>query len=189
MKSIRKISMLITLALVVTVGGVYATWNYAQGDAEATFEALDSVTIITDKVVDAVAKGNISVNVNNMLLTIDDANNDHHGELIQEGYIEVTFTPSSGADANVTANGIPLQFQVSCTGTDFTYKGEHIFDYGTDPIILNGGNPTKSVQIPVEDLGISLHSDIYLPTVADYDAFKLALASGSLIVTVSEYEP
>ena len=188
MKGIRKISMLIALALIVTVGGVYATWNYAQGDAEATFEALDSVTVITDKVVDAVAKGNISIDVSNLLIKIDDDDNDHHGELIQEGYIQITFTPSQGADANVVANGIPLQYSLSCTGSDFLYNGEHIFDYNTAPVVLNDGEPTLSVQIPASELGITLHDDIYLPTVADYDAFKLALASGSLIITVSEYE-
>ena len=188
MKSIKKISVLIALALIVTISGVYATWNYAQGDAEATFEALDSVTVITDKVVDAVAKGNISIDVSNLLIKIDDSDNNHIGELYQEGYVEITFTPSAGADASVIENGIALQYQLSCTGSDFTYNGEHIFEYSSDPVVLNDGNPVLKIRIPAADLGISLKNEIYLPTAADYDAFKLALASGSLIITISEYE-
>ena len=186
MKSIKRISVLIVLALIVTIGGVYATWNYAQGDTASTFEGLDSVTVITDKVVDAAA-GSIAIDVSNLLIKIDDANNDHIAELYKEGYIEITFTPNNGADASVVANGIPLQYQISCTGTDFVYNGEHIFTYTSDPVVINDGEAVLSIQIPASELDINLNGEIKLPTAADYDAFKLALASGSLIVTVGEY--
>ena len=137
MKIIKSISMLIALSLIVTIGGVYATWNYAQGDAETTFESLDSVTVITNKVVDAVAKGDIKIDVSNLLIKIDDNDNNHVGELYQEGYVLITFEPSTGADATVVQNGIPLQYTLSCTGTDFTYNGEHIFAYDTNPVVRN----------------------------------------------------
>lgn len=186
MKIVRKLSLLIALSLFVTIGGVYATWNYAQGDAAPVPQALDGATDLTAKVVDAVAKGNIGVTLQDVALIIDDANGDHYGELTKSGTIAITFTPSAGADAGVATNGIPLQYALSCIGSEFTYAGEHIFNFSTTPVPLNGGNPTKSATINVADLGITLN-ELYLPTANDYDAFYAALHSGSLVITVSEY--
>ena len=183
----KKLSLLIALALILSIGGVYATWNYAQGDAVDVNAYLDGSTKITDAVVNATAKGTITVDTSNFSLTIDDETNDHVAELIKDGYIDITFTPSTGADADVAADGIALQYVLSCTGGSFEYNGNHIFTYSSDPVILNSGNATKSVRINAEDIGIALNGTISLPTVADYEAFKLALHSGSLIFTVSEY--
>ena len=188
-KIVKKLSLLIALSLFVTIGGVYATWNYAQGDAAPVQQALDGVTILTDKEVDAVAKGNIGISLQNVALTIDDASGDHYGELTKSGTIAITFTPSQGADDDVAEYGIPLQYALSCIGSEFIYDGAHIFEFSTDPVPLNDGNPTKSATINVADLEIALNSEhpLYLPTSDDYDAFYAALHSGSLVITVSEY--
>ncbi len=183
----KKLSLLIALALILSIGGVYATWNYAQGDAVDVSAYLDRRTMITDAVVDATPKGTIAVDTSNFSLTIDDDNNDHVAELIKDGWIDITFTPSAGADAGVAANGIALQYVLSCTGGSFEYNGNHIFTYSSDPVILNDRNATKSVRIEAGDIDIALNGSISLPTVADYEAFKRALHSGSLIFTVSEY--
>ena len=91
----KKLSILIALALILTVGGVYATWNYAQGSVPSVPKALDGSTKITDKVVDSKSKGNIYVDPSNLLIQIDDANNDHYAELTVTGSIKITFTPNS----------------------------------------------------------------------------------------------
>lgn len=179
----KKLTIIVALMLIVTIGGVYATWNYAQGDVSKVDKYLDSVTKITDKVV-TTSKGTISVDSTNLSIVIDDANNDHTAELSVTGYVQITFTPNDGADADVIANGIKLKYSMSNTG--LTHNGDDIFTYATGDVALNGGNATKSIQIPAADLGITLKNAISLPTVADYEAFKASLHTGSLCITVSE---
>ena len=41
----KKLSLLIALALLVSIGGVYATWNYAMGDAASVDAYLDGGSI------------------------------------------------------------------------------------------------------------------------------------------------
>ena len=181
----KKISLLLMLAVILTMGGVYAAWNYAQGSVPPIPKALDGQTKITDKVVDSNSKGNISVDVSNLSIQIDDANNDHYAELTVSGYIDITFTANKGADASVVENGIALKYALSCSGLQ--YLEDHIFNFSTAEVVLNEGAPAKMVRIEADELGITLKNDIYLPTVEDYDEFYTALHTGTLMITVSEY--
>ena len=181
----KKLSTLIALALVVVIGGVYAAWNYAQGSVPSVPKALDGQTKITDKVVDSQSKGNITVTPDNLSITIDDADNDHYAELTVSGYITVTFAANKGADEDVVNDGIALKYALSCSGLQ--YLGDHIFEFSTEEVVLNDGNPTKEIRIEASELGITLKNDIYLPTVGDYDEFYTALHTGTLMITVSEY--
>ena len=104
----KKLTVIIALMLVITIGGVYATWNYAQGDVAKVDKYLDSVTKITDKVV-TTSKGTIAIDATGLSILIDDADNNHVAELSVTGSVTVTFTPNEGADADVKANGIKLQ--------------------------------------------------------------------------------
>ena len=130
------------------------------------------------------AKGNITVNSVNLSITIDDANNDHVAELKVEGYITVTFTPNEGADEVVDQNGIRMKYQLSNTG--LIYDEDAIFAYSSAEVVMNNGNAAKSVTIQASELGITLKNSIELHTVAEYEAFKAALHTGSLCITVSE---
>ena len=179
----KRLSLLLALALLVTVGGVYATWNYAQGTAAYREKFLTAH--LTDKVTDT-AKGVIDVNIDGLTLTIDDADNNHHGELILAGEIVITFTPNEGADADVDRDGIAMQYQLGTT-KDYNYNDNPIFTVNTDIQALNGGAATKSVTIPASELqGLITLNDMELPTVDAYSAFKAALHSGSIQITVSE---
>ena len=179
----KKLSVLVALILCVTIGGVYATWNYAQGTVTTRTKFFDAGTIITDKVV-TTDKGNITIDTTSLKITIHDENNDLHGEMKAEGYVTVTFTPNQGADSAVAANGVKLQYVLGTTN-NYTYEGTAIFAVNTtaqDLGLVNG-----SVNIPASELDalIDLNA-LYLPTAEDYDAFKLALHSGAISITVSE---
>ncbi len=181
----KKISILLMLAVVLTIGGVYATWNYAQGAVPDVPKALDGQTKISDKVVDSNAKGNITVDTSHLSILIDDANNDHMAELTVTGYIDITFVANKGADDTVVENGIALKYALSCSGLQ--YLDDHIFSFSTSEVVLNSGNPTKSIRVNANELGITLKNSIHLPTVQDYDTFYTALHTGTLLFTVSEY--
>ncbi len=185
----KKISLLVALILCVTVGGVYATWNYAHNTATAQTKYLDASTIITDKV-ESLSKGTIKVDTSNLKITVDDSNNDYYAELKIEGNIKVDFTASAGATDEVANNGIKMQYVLGTTD-NFKYNGNNIFTI--DSTAQKQTDATKSFTIEASELTnlISLYVDgdgktVKLPTADDYILFKQALHSGSISITVSE---
>lgn len=219
----KRLSTLIAILLIATIGGVYATWNYSQGAAASKTAYFDDVTKITDKVVDN-AKGVIEITKNDLAITIDDANNNHYAEWSIAGSLTVKFTPNAGVDETVKNEGIDLQWSLLTTNSGtgnvtWVYQGVNIFFVKTDAVTLAKGDATKqdgsfvwtieaSELIPyitfynteysstvnevsiidTENPGNSVYKDtnLYLDTVAKYDAFKLALHSGTMGITVAE---
>ena len=179
----KKISSLIALAMILTIGGVYATWNYAQGDIESV--DVNPTVTLTEKVVDT-PMGTIAVDMSGVEIFIDDTNNDYDAELVIDGDIEITFTANELAPADVKANGIAMQYTVSVT-TPWEFKGTQIFTVSGNALDVNDGDATFTATISAAELmnAITL-GDISLPTVADYDAFESALANGEITITVGE---
>lgn len=212
----KKVSILIALFLIATIGGVYSTFNYSQGDVTSKTAYFDDITKITDKVVDN-AKGVLAITKNDLAITIDDEDNDHYAEWKLSGEITVTFTPNAGADEDVKNNGIDLQWSLlttnSGTGSStWVYEGTKIFFVETNPVELLKTAANKDAQgvftwtIAASELlnKITFYSNEYsstvnqpstdsivnsnlkLETVAKYDSFKLALHSGTIGITVAE---
>lgn len=186
-KTLKKLEAIIAIALVLTIGGVYATFNYAQG-------GVDTQNIeITGSVEDAVTttnKGTISL-TNATVIKVDDTNTDLVTDGSITGNITITFTPNQGADADVANNGIVLKLQISVTGNDYNSNTLYsLSSYETacgenDYILLNSGNATKSVTVNLSDY-IAVNA-ISLPTLADYNTYKTAFTAATITVTVSEY--
>lgn len=183
----RKLSILIALILCVTIGGVYATWNYAQGAVDDKQEYLDGNTTALAGKVETTDKGTITIDDSQLQILIDDTNNDLEGELYITGSISVTFTPNQGADADVVANGVSLQFTLSST-ENFNYNGNPIFTLSAAAKSMGMVNGTVTISAADLQSMITLNP-LSLPTAVDYDAFRAALHSGSLIITVSEANP
>lgn len=181
----KKLSVLVALILCVTVGSVYATWNYAQGGAEKVVKYFDDSTVITPSVTDT-AKGTIEVDTTGLDIVIDDEGNDYYGDMTITGKVVITFTPSEGADETVANSGIALQYSLGTT-TDFTYNSNAIFTVDSAVQDLGTGKSFEIDAAKLEQL-ITLN-DLYLPTAEDYDDFKEALHSGGISITVSEKLP
>lgn len=188
----KRLSILILAAMLLTVGGVYATWNYAQGNAALVTSYQQPM--MTDKVVDT-AKGTISVNKDAVKIYIDDADNNHVAEATFEGELVVTFTPAKGADETVIQSGIEIQYSVTTT-PDWAYEGTQIFTAtNTDPVkitemqryVAEDGTVTFVGTIPVSEIQSRVQlGSISLPTAEDYEAFKQVLNRGNICVTVEE---
>lgn len=201
----KKLTTLFIIAFMLTMGGVYAAWNYAHGNVANAYGSLavghDANIILAAEVTDN-AKGTIAVDVSAVEITIDDANNDHKADITYFGNILVTFTPSAGATTDVTANGIPLKYSIT-TNSGWEYDGNKIFASTASDILLNEGNPITSITIPAAEWSSYLtfngetdsitndakfDSDLTLDTHAQYTEFHNALhTNGGITITVSEY--
>lgn len=136
----KKMSILASLALCVTIGGVYAAWNYADKNVSTTYAAMGvSVTGITSQS----EKGVLQAVGTNVALQIDDVPNakTHTTEFVYDanGYFTVTFTANANAPVEVLKDGIDLKWYVGLATTanaakDYTtVKYDNQIIYTVDP--------------------------------------------------------
>ncbi|MBO5720666.1 MAG: hypothetical protein J6R61_03980 [Bacteroidales bacterium] len=206
----KKLSLLITLLLCVTITGVYAAWTYAGTNDIADVYAEAKITIADVELVGANGTYHIT---SNLVLTIDQADTGHRAELIfsandaQPIYLRVTFTPSENAGQEIKESAVPSELYFGTT-TDMLYKMDNDGNYsaeGTPTPILkfaNPGNQTLDNPIvwekdPVTGIftfemdeaalkgAISLSQTFVLDTKAEHDAFRTAL-NGNIVARVTD---
>lgn len=181
----KKLGIIIMIALALTVGGVYATFNYAQKDVDAKNAELSLA--IAGKNTET-AKGTIGVDTTGFMLRVDDVTGTLKTGYTAMGATKVTFTPAKGADDDVVTNGIKLKLVITINGTN-KYNGTPIYKtkaaYTNGGVVLNGGNKVLG-EISVNLADYLEVSEISLPTVAEYDAFVAVFEATTITVTVSE---
>ncbi|MBE5754929.1 MAG: hypothetical protein E7340_06345 [Clostridiales bacterium] len=114
----------------LTIGGVYATWQYAGTNDIADAFAETKVTIADAELTGA--NGTYKVE-SNLVLTVDQANTDHEAKLVFASnndsaiFLKVTFTPAETAPKEIKENGVlselyfdttvPMQYRVGADGS------------------------------------------------------------------------
>ena len=201
-----KIALASALAAFVTVGGVYATWTFAEENVK---EASTTVNVAMTGLEGKSEKGTLSVTVTHtggFTLAVDDSNNDHLPEAKKTGTVIITFTPSISAPEEVKAKGIDVQFSISYAPyaggpeslAQWTYGGTQIFDVTTDadaPVHLAKTKATKQENgsfvwtISADQIGIDLTAamkNVSIDTLDKYNAMNAELAKGHFVLTASE---
>ena len=151
----KKMGILASLALSVTIGGVYAAWLYADKTVDTSYATMGvSVTGVTS----TLQKGTLGAVGSNVAIQIDDVDNDkqHITEFVvnQDGYFTVTFTANANAPVEVLKNGIDLNWYIGLalttsetpTPTEDTavtfddgtpWGARQIFDINEDAVQIN----------------------------------------------------
>lgn len=178
----KKFGLTIAMATILTIGGVYATFNYAQGDVTKADQEL-GITI--EDAATTTTKGKISINNTYTMKVVNKGNN--VTDLETKGDFKVSFTPSAGADADVRDYGIVLEMTIAISKN--TYDGNEIFvtsgldEYGKTT--LNGGNKINGEYTVDLSSYISL-KEYDLPTYEDYNNYKTALEGAKIQITIGE---
>lgn len=185
----KKFGMTIAMATMLTIGGVYATFNYAQVNVT---EANETLSLGIEAAVTDTPKGTINI-TSTFTMTVDDkglidgSTSTYVTGLKTSGSFVVNFTPSSGADADVRDNGIVLEMTISLTGN--SYDSGSIFATSgltsEGKVTLNSGNKVNgdyTVNL-LDYLALSEHT---LDTKAKYDAYKTQLDATVISVTIGE---
>ena len=187
----KKMSILASLALCVTIGGVYAAWNYADKNVSTTYAAMGvSVTGVTSQS----EKGTLKAEGTNVALQIDDVANTklHTTEFVYDanGYFTVTFTANANAPIDVLENGIDLKWYIGLATTanlpaDYTeveYEGQDIYTISSQEVQITqlknreekgDGTVVFTYQVPMSAVmqKITL-TEIVLDTQAAHDAYS-----------------
>ena len=209
MKFMKRLSVIISLALVVTIGGVFAAWNYSNGTATGitTTRELDMASITT-----TVEKGKITANSEGMTLIVDDETDvagvqnpvAFKAMLRGAGSINITFTPDSSAEPTVKNNGIHMIATVTVTkDADATqWKADDAVD-DADKTLVDILAPNTEGNANVIDLGTTKTAEIsadaiinallfcggkpvILDTYQKNQEFKVAMSKYTINITISE---
>ena len=125
----KKLSVLIALVLCVTIGGVYAAWNYSQGNTASVnvSREINMAQVVTNGI-----KGTITATPqNNFAFLVDDIANDpdpdnegsfidikYKAVLVGTGDILINFTANPGADQTTKDNGIKMIATITLSAKD-----------------------------------------------------------------------
>ena len=200
----KKVGILMSLATVLVVGGVYATWSYGQGTAASATDELAAV--MTAATVDG-TKGSFSVSTTTLKFEIGNKG-EYHPELRGTGEVVVTFTPSVGADPAVREEGIDIKWSI-----DICEDGQGVWQYDkdfdgtvdeefftitqTEAVTVAKATADKTTSpgrfvytIPVSEImsyiQLNVADDFVLDTKAKYDSFASFLNDHHFVLTISE---
>lgn len=181
----KKIGIIVALALIVTIAGTYATWNYTTGATGVASQDLTGISIaITDKEIQTADGGTITVTKSDDLKIEVDDDGSHNAKLVFTGSITVTYTSASADVKGLVLNCVS-------TAPANQYKNSPIFAGGS----LNSAREIGSDEtgayakwvIEGDDLAqlFKLNGTVAATTVNDYDTLKTALEGATYTVTVS----
>ena len=196
-KNMKKLSLLVALMLLVTVGGVYATWNYSTttniNPGEIFYEG--TALVMTDKV-ETTSMGDIIVDRGTAKISIDDGG-EYKPVMVPSESITITYAPNDSCplDHRVAKD---LVVTIGFT-SNWTYDGGEIFQYkdaSQTTINLAAGDaveaekdglPTFSWSVDTADIVafLQINNSIVLKTSDAYTAFSTALHNGSISVSVA----
>ena len=204
-----RLGLIALLLVCITITGVYAVWTYAGTNDIADAFAEAKVTIADVELTGA--NGTYKIE-SNLVLTIDQANDNHESELVfgsndgQPIYLRVTFTPATNAPQEIKENGVESELYFGTTST-MQYKMDANGNYsetGTPVDIFTFSNTgdgelnniftweknvdgTFTYTLDQADLEgmISLSQTFVLDTKAEHDAFRVAL-TGNIVARVTD---
>lgn len=178
----KGLTVLATMALCVTIGGVYATWTYAQSTATASEETELSLTIEGSNT----SKGTIEVSKSDdFKLEVVDGGS-YNIKLEITGTLNVTFTPSTAVGTDKAESTILLQYELKVT-EDWTYGDENaIVTVTSGPIQV--GTEADNWSVGSDDLKENIIlTEFTLKTYAEFEKYEEALSKGNITIIFSEY--
>lgn len=205
----KKLSILIALCMLLTIGGVYATWSYV-----GSTDIIDAFAESKVTIADAVIEGTYGIYKidSNLVLTVDQGNDNHEAELVfssnndQPVYLTVTFTPSVNAPKAIKDNAVeselyfgvttPMKYTIDAGGNyaangtavdifKFKNPGNGTLDNTFEWTKNADGTFTYTLNADALKEQIFLSQTFVLDIKAEHDAFRSALA-GNIVARVTD---
>ena len=190
----RKFSLLIALALLITVGGVYAAWVYADSNTDVLDVSQGKALNLTDATNQG-AYGTYHIDVSNLELTIDPkGGSGYTTALYGTGEIVISFVPNQYAPDTIKNNGVESYFYLRSTENWTVTIGGTTYDIiasiNSDHHDINWtkeSDGTFSYTISASTfVGYVNLTEIELTEKTMYDTYDLALEKGQVAIVVSD---
>lgn len=138
---ITKLGTITALGLLLLVGGVYASWDYANG--KATSSTANNTSLHLANATTTGTKGTLSSS-GSVSFYFDDSNDDFYGELVIEtNSFNVSYAPSSTVETTIKENGIDLEVTFTNEYSDYQFANvEEAVQFVTFGTSLSDNNLT-----------------------------------------------
>ena len=193
----KKLSLLLALLLVITVGGVYATWIYT--DKTDVADISPTVDINLTEATFAGTYGTYEVDSTTLSLKVDPKpGTTFTTGLVINGAIVIKFKPQTYAPVEIKEEGVPTTVQFSLTNTSWKFDDGH----GEGPRdVITIAQPEKhnvtwsapdadgTLTYTISAAELATHiglTEFTLDTKILYDQFATALGNGKIMITVSD---
>ena len=187
---IKRFSLLVVLALCVTIGGVYATWVYSQSDDVADITGARAITMTEATFTGTY--GTYSVDTSQLSMVVDPKEGTTHTTALKiTGDLVITFTPNTYAPTEVKQSGVPSTFTFSLSNQEWKYDDKLIMTVDTNKHDItwkkSDSGDVFTYTITSVDLARYLTlTEITLDTKTDYDAYDAVLTNGQVVVSISD---
>ena len=181
----RKFSLLIALALLITVSGVYAAWVYSQSNDVADISAPRSITM-TEATFEG-SYGTYTVDTSGLTMTIDPKDGTTHvTALYITGSVRISFVPSAYAPVEVKNGGVPSQWFIAKDSASWTYESQSVItvDDTKTNVVWTPSNGGFVCEITADQIKNVVHlAEITLDDKVAYDAYAAVLGALDFHVT------
>lgn len=185
----KRLGAIIAIALVLTIGGVYATFNYANGGVVSSENETISKELIG--MTTTTPKGTISIkDDSNFKIIVDDLTGNLHTGGRFEGKTTINFTPAPLAAADVRTKGIKLKLTINVTGNEYvdggtTYK---LFNISADALagVTLNNDAAINGDFEIDFAKYITVTEIYLSTPEKYTEYSNAFNGTTITFTISE---
>ena len=186
----KKLSVLIALALCLTITGAYAAWSFA---GNTNISAESSSTISMAEVTETTPVGTYTI-TNNLTFTVDNGG-DYKTALVTEGNLVITFTPSAQAPDAIKTGALNTTLTIEVEGQTNKHNGTVLLEVTTANLTIkdsgdyqwtDNGNGTFSVTIAAADIADCLNlAEIQLINKDAFTAYKAVLDLYTIKFTVN----
>lgn len=191
---LNRVSLVIAIAVLLTVGSVYAEWFYADKTDVADWTSNRLIEITSAEYI--ANYGRFVVDSTGLETYIDPKEGTNHiTALYADGSIVVTFIPSDGAPSDVLENGVLATWAFSLSDEPaWVYdNGNGDQSIGTVDSASNSISWTKesdgTFTFEITDQDVLNHiilTEFDLSTMAKYTEYSRALGKSALILTVTD---
>ena len=175
----KKLSLIVALAVVLTVGGVFAAWNYYETDVTPidTVGAQVSIDTATTATLGTLsATGNFNVFFTNVDETYDTKMN------VTGDDITVTFTPTTSIGSPDFTGKVSVKATVTVASDIVSTTSDGVIDLG----VIDCSTANRTVTFGATQLASVLsHTSVNLPTKADYDQFAGKVTATTITISIS----
>ena len=185
----RKLSLLIALCMLISIGGVYATWVYTNTTdvADETMNKAVSMSGVTYEG----SYGTFTVNVDGVTVKVDPKPGTTHDTGLKiEGEVVFTFVPATYAPQDVKDNAVGATFSVHLSNKEWKYGDNLIFQinpYDSDVQWDKQTDGSFKFVLDAAELAKIIKINVFtLDTKVKYDEFDKALEAGLIVFGISD---
>ena len=185
----KKIRLLVVALLCLTIGGVYATWTFAEDNSIDRKGQTVTITL-AGKTETSEVLGSLAIELSDdFSITIDQtAEGNHTAKLVIVGEITLRFTANTNASETIRKNGIEAQYYFAATDIKFNDDSDDI----DTPVSIYNIDTTPDLIKPANDAGTGAKWEeesarVFKYTISNAELQNLIKINTFVIDTSTEY--